>query len=101
MPTYTFHNKTTGVVEEKVMKISEMEKYLKDNPDVEQVHSGINIVAGVGGIKSDAGWKENLSRIAEAHPNSSLADRYGKKSIKQIKTKEVVKKHLRKQKQKI
>ena len=101
MPTYTFHNKTTGVVEDKVMKITEMEKYLIDNPDVEQIHSGINIVAGVGGIKSDSGWKENLSRIAEAHPSSALADRYGKKSIKQIKTKEVVKKHLRKQKQNI
>ena len=48
MPTYTFHNKATGVVEDKVMKITEMEKYLIDNPDVEQIHSGINIVAGVG-----------------------------------------------------
>ena len=93
MPTYTFHNISTGVVEEKMMKISEMEKYLVDNPDVEQVHTGINIVAGVGGIKSDSGWKDNLSRIADAHPNSSLADRYGNKSIKEIKTKQVVKKH--------
>ena len=48
MPTYTFHNRQTGVVEDKMMKISEMEKYLNDNPDVEQIHSGINIVAGVG-----------------------------------------------------
>ena len=93
MPTYTFHNISTGVVEEKMMKISEMENYLIDNPDVEQVHTGINIVAGVGGIKSDSGWKDNLSRIADAHPNSSLADRYGNKSIKEIKTKQVVEKH--------
>ena len=93
MPTYTFHNRQTGVVEDKMMKIAEKEQYLKDNPDVEQVHTGINIVAGVGGIKSDSGWKDNLSRIADAHPNSSLADRYGNKSIKEIKTKQVVKKH--------
>ncbi len=98
MPTYTFHNIQTGVVEEKVMKIAEKEQYLKDNPSVEQVHTGINIVAGVGGIKSDSGWKDNLSRIAEAHPRSSLAERHGKKSIKDIKTKQVVEKHMNKRK---
>ena len=100
MPTYTFHNIQTGVVEEKVMKIAEKEQYLKDNPSVEQVHTGINIVAGVGGIKSDSGWKDNLSRIAEAHPRSALADRHGKKSIKDIKTKQVVEKHLSKKRNK-
>ena len=98
MPTYTFHNKTTGVVEDIMLKISEKEQYLKDNPDVEQVHTGINIVAGVGSIKSDSGWKENLSRIAEAHPRSALADRHGNKSIKDIKTKQVVEKHMNKRK---
>ena len=55
MPTYTFHNKTTGVVEDVFLKISEKEQYLKDNPDVEQVHTGINIVAGVGRVKGDSG----------------------------------------------
>ena len=98
MPTYTFHNIQTGVVEEKVMKIAEKEQYLKDNPSVEQVHTGINIVAGVGGIKSDSGWKDNLSRIAEAHPRSALAERHGNKSIKDIKTKQVVEKHMNKRK---
>ena len=96
MPTYTFHNISTGVVEEKMMKISEMENYLVDNPDVEQVHTGLNIVAGVGRVKGDSGWKENLSRIAEAHPRSSLAERHGSKSIKDIKTKQVVEKHMNK-----
>ena len=28
-----------------------------------------------------------------AHPRSNLADRYGKKSVKQIKTEQVLKKH--------
>ena len=98
MPTYTFHNKVTGVVEDKILKMSEKEQYLKDNPDLEQVLTGLNIVAGVGSIKSDSGWKENLSRIAEAHPRSPLADRHGKKSIKEIKTKQVVEKHMNKRK---
>jgi hypothetical protein len=44
-------------------------------------------------IKNDAGWTENLQRIAEAHPSSNLADRYGKKTTKEIKTRDVLKKH--------
>ena len=32
-----------------------------------------------------------MSRIAEAHPTSPLAQRYGKKSIKQVKTEQVIK----------
>jgi hypothetical protein len=43
--------------------------------------------------KQDGGWKDNLQRIAEAHPGSPLADRYKKKSIKEIKTKEAINKH--------
>ena len=36
-----------------------------------------------------------MARIAEAHPNSPLAKRYGeRKSIKTIKTEQAVKKHL-------
>ena len=100
MPTYTFHNRQTGVVEDKMMKIAEKEQYLIDNPDVEQVHTGLNIVAGQGTFKNDSGWKDNLSRIAEAHPRSALAERHGKKSIKDIKTKQVVEKHLNKKRKK-
>ena len=48
----------------------------------------------------DSGWKDNLSRIAEAHPRSTLAERHGRKSIKDIKTKQVVEKHLNKKRKK-
>ena len=52
------------------------------------------MAGGVGDrVKNDSGWKENLSRIAEAHPNTPLADRYGKKTTKEIKTRQVLKKH--------
>ena len=78
-----------------MMTIAEMEKYLKKNKHISQVISGINIVASTGDRtnKTDSGWKENLSRIAEAHPRSNLAKRYGKKTIKQVKTEQVIKKH--------
>ena len=95
MPTYTFYNKRTKKEYTDMMSISEMEEYLSKNKHVSQVIKGINIVSSVGNRtgKTDSGWKENLSRIAEAHPRSALAKRYGKKSIKQIKTEQVIKKH--------
>ena len=38
-------------------------------------------------------WKDNLSRIAEAHPQSNLAKTHLRRSTKQVKTEEVLKKH--------
>ncbi len=44
--------------------------------------------------KTDAGWKETLAKISEAHPDSELTKQYGKrKSAKDVKTTEVRKKH--------
>jgi len=93
MPTYTFQDTDTGEVFDKILKISEKDNFLKDNPNLKSLVTGINIVAGQGTFKNDSGWKDNLSRIAEAHPRSALADSVGKKSIKDIKTNQVVKKH--------
>ena len=100
MPIYTFENTKTGKVYDEMMTISEMERYLKKNKHIKQKITGINIIGGIQGIthKTDGGWKENMSRIAEAHPTSPLADRYGKKSIKQVKTREVIKKHRNRKK---
>ena len=65
------------------------------NPDIRQCVSGINIVGGVSGIsyKSDSGWNDNLTRIAEAHPQSNLAKNQLRRSTKQVKTENVLKKH--------
>ena len=95
MPQYTFFNKRIRKEFTDFMSISEKEEYLEKNHHISQVIVPINIVAGVSGLthKNDQGWKENMSRIAEAHPTSPLADRYGKKSIKQIKTQQALKKN--------
>jgi len=95
MPLYTFYNKKTKKEHTDMMTISEMEEYLAKNKHISQVIVPINIVAGVSGLsyRQDGGWKDNLSRIAEAHPKSALADRYGKKTIKQSKTEQVLAKH--------
>jgi len=48
------------------------------------------------GPKVDGGFTENMQRIAESHPGTPLADRYGSsstRSTKEIKTREVLKKH--------
>jgi hypothetical protein len=95
MPIYTFRNKKTGKEFDEMMTIAEMEDYLSKNKNITQVLKGLNIVSGVGSIKQDGGWKDNLSRIAEAHPNSPLADRYGKKDTKTIKTQQALEKNKR------
>ena len=78
-----------------MMSISEKESYLKKNKHIKQLLTTINISSGVVGVnmKNDGGWKDNLSRIAEAHPGSPIAERYGKKTTKDINTRNVLKKH--------
>ena len=95
MPIYTFRNKKSGKEFDEMMTISEMETYMEKNKHISQVPKGINIVSGAMGIsmKTDDGWKENLSRIAEAHPNSELGKQHNKKTIKQIKTQQAVAKN--------
>ena len=95
MPYYNFKNKETDHEWEEFFTISGREEFLKENPHIVQLPSLFAISGGGGGdrIKNDDGWKENLSRIAEAHPRSELAKRYGRKSTKQVKTDAVLKKH--------
>jgi hypothetical protein len=56
-----------------------------------------HIVSGVVGIGSNRvpnGFKEVLSKVAEAHPTSRVGQQYGQKSIKQARSEQVVKKHV-------
>ena len=100
MPTYIFKNMTTGEEFEKFMSISEKETYLKTHATIAQLPNAINFVGdhimGVG-PKNDEGFKERMSQIAAAHPNSHLADKYKTgESHKKLKTNEVIRKHQRK-----
>ncbi len=100
MPVYTFENTKTGKVYDEMMSISEKEDFLDKNKHIKQLLTTINIVGGVQGIthKNDGGWNDNMQRIAEAHPTSPLAQRYKKKSIKEVKTEQVIKKHRNRKK---
>jgi hypothetical protein len=87
MPTYRFIDTKTSEVFESFMKISEREKYLNDNPHIETVVTAPAIVSSSGGSpdqKAGDGWKEVLSKVAEAHPSSTVGERYYKKSIKEV-----------------
>jgi len=97
MPTYEFVNTETGEYFEKFMKISEREEFLKQNPNVQSLISAAAIVGGVS-VKDKVpdGFKEVLSKISENHKTSTVADRYGRKSIKEARTAEVIKKHQKK-----
>jgi predicted nucleic acid-binding Zn ribbon protein len=99
MPTYQFLNTQTGEEFEVLMKISEREEYLKNNPHIQTVLSAPALVSGVSTSNSrtgrvPSGFNEVLSKVAEAHPTSKVAQKHGRKSIKQIKTEQIVKKHL-------
>lgn len=97
MPTYTFEDTKTGDVYDISMSISERDEFVVEHPHMKQLITGapsiVGGVSGMGKMKNDAGWNENMSRIAEAHPGTPFADRYGKRSSKEIKTREALKKH--------
>ena len=97
MPTYRFINENSGVEYDEFMAIAAKDQYLKDRPNVRQIYTPPAIVGdhimGVG-PKVDGGFTENMQRIAAAHPNSPLADRYGSgKSNAKIKAENIAKKH--------
>lgn len=96
MPTYDFLNTETGETFEKLMSLSAREQYLKENPHIQQVHLGaMSIVSGVSITgKIPDGFKEVLAKVSENHKQSSVANRHGKKSIKETQTQRIVDKHL-------
>ena len=95
MPTYRFYDKIKDVEFEDYMTISEMEKLIKKKHITLLPPTQMNIVSSVGSVDShtDSGFKEVLSKVSEAHPNSPLASRYGKRSIKDTQIERVRKKH--------
>jgi predicted nucleic acid-binding Zn ribbon protein len=102
MPLYSFKNTKSGEEFEMFMSMDKRERFLKENSNIQQTISKVNIVAGVSGMsyRQDQGWKENLSRIAEAHPKSALAKEHSKRSIKEVRTDNVIQKHRKIQKEK-
>ena len=99
MPTYRFYDTVTQEEYEEFLSMAELDDYKKLNPQVQQLPVAVAIAGdhmmGVG-PKVDGGFTENMQRIAESHPGTPLADRYGSsstRSTKEIQTRNVLKKH--------
>jgi len=75
MPTYVFRNKETNEQFEKILKISELDTFRAENPQLETV---IQAVAFGDPTKLsttrkfDSGFKEVLQKIHERTPGSEL-----------------------------
>ncbi len=91
MPTYTFMDKETGEIFDVIMRMSDCDEYKKQHPNHERYFDEAPSVISGTGSNVDGGFKEVLSKISEAHPNSPLADQTLRKTIKQARTERVIK----------
>ncbi len=95
MPIYNFIDTITGEEFESLMSISAREEFLQTNPTIHAVMTTAAIVSGVSITgKVPDGFKEVLSKISESHKSSEVASRHGQRSSKEIKTKQLVDKHI-------
>ena len=94
MTTYKFYNHENNQSFEDFLSIVEKDKLLKLNPHIEQVPNGFAIVSAVGNLdsKTDGGFREVMSKIAEQNPHTPLAERYGSRSTRDVKVEQAVKK---------
>ena len=75
MPTYVFRNKETGEQFEKIMKISELDSFRADNPQLETVIQAVAFGDPTklsSTRKFDSGFKEVLQKIHDRSPGSEL-----------------------------
>ena len=92
MPVYDFRDNETGEEWEQKLSYEEMKELTADGK-IQIVYKTLNLLhapGSDGGGKVPDHFKEVMSKIAEANPNSPLADQYGSKSHKQVKTREAV-----------
>jgi len=96
---YTFKTKRGKIVTENI-RISDYDKFIADHPELERWIETAPAVTYNGrtfgslDAQTDNTFKEVLAKIGEHHPNTPLGNKYRKnKTIKQIKTREVVRKN--------
>ena len=97
MPTYTFKDTKTQEVFDVILSMSEYDVYKSQHPNHERYFDEVPALVSGSGPKGDSGFQDVLTKISEAHPDSALADRHLRKSIKQAKTERIVKEWRKKQ----
>ena len=93
MPTYVIHDTKKKKTFEVFCSWNVLQKKLKDNPHYKKLITAPAIVGDHVTTKTDGGMKEVFSKIAEKHPSSALADRFGSKSNAKVKAETIAKKH--------
>jgi len=65
MPTYVFRNTETEEIEEHFMKISELDQFKKDNPQLIIQLQGMNMISDTKTTLTRAGgdWQDHLKNI--------------------------------------
>lgn len=73
MPMYEFLNENTGLVEDHLVKMSELFNFTQDNPHLSKTvrtAPAIGDSVRLGIKKNDAGWREVLQRVAHLTPGA-------------------------------
>lgn len=75
MPNYNFRNTNTGEEFTEFMSMSDLDKYLADNPHIEQVVVAPAIVSGISTrLKPDRPFREFLGNIAKKNKGVKIND---------------------------
>jgi hypothetical protein len=76
VPTYQFRATDTGEIFEAYMRMSELDGYLEQNPNVQRYYDGQAASIGdpvrLGLRKVDGGFKDILKRIKKNHHGSTI-----------------------------
>jgi len=75
MPTYIFRNVHTQDTQEKVMRISELDEFKKQNPDLELVITGapgLSDPVRLGLVKPSDGFRDVLKKIKKNNPGNKI-----------------------------
>lgn len=67
MPTYSFLNNKTGEEFTEFMSISELDNFLKENPDIVQLVNGAPMLVSGVNHKPDQGFRDLLKDIKKKH----------------------------------
>lgn len=98
MPVYDLRNNETGEEWEEKMSYEDM-KALTADGNVVILYKKVNFVYSTGsdgGGKVPDHFKEVMSRVAEQNPNTPVAEKYGSKTVKDVKIRDAVEKARKK-----
>ncbi|CAB4124152.1 hypothetical protein UFOVP49_33 [uncultured Caudovirales phage] len=94
---YTFKIIKSGKIVSYDMKVSEYDEFKINHPELERYIDSAPVFnyRGSSDFKTDNTWNEVLSKVAEKHPGSPLAEKHKKKTSKEIKTRDIFNKHVK------